>query len=128
MMAELDKANQELDDLFAAARETPAALPDQLMMSILADATAARVEAMTAAPVAGQQSQPRNGVGRQLMLAIGGLAGAGGLVAASALGLWIGLAPPSFLPDPAQLVGYSDSTSVPYDSYDLAMMLGEEVQ
>ena len=68
------------------------------------------------------------GVWRQLMIAIGGLPTLGGMAAACAVGVWVGLAPPSFLPDPAQLVGYSDSTSVPYDSYDLATVLGEEVQ
>ena len=35
---------------------------------------------------------------------LGGWAGLGGLAAASAAGVWIGLAPPEFLPDPAGMV------------------------
>ncbi len=117
---------QELDDLFAAARQTPAPMPDCLTQAIMADAVTARIEAI--APEPDVQIRPRLGMWRQLILAIGGLPVLGGLAAACAAGVWIGLAPPSFLPDPAQLVGYSDSTSVPYDSYDLAVVLGEEMQ
>lgn len=119
---------QQLDDLFAAARDTSAALPDHLMRAILADADAVAARLEVEAPCSNPQAQPRSAIWRQLLVAIGGLPALGGLVAASAVGLWIGLSAPSFLPDPAQLVGLSESISVPYDSYDLALMLGEEVQ
>ncbi|OUS39141.1 hypothetical protein A9Q94_00170 [Rhodobacterales bacterium 56_14_T64] len=126
-MTDTDKAMQELDDLFAAARHTPAPMPDRLTQAILADAVSARTEGV--AHVAEKQIRPRLGKWRQLLMAIGGLPALGGLAVAGAAGVWIGLSPPSFLPDPAQLVGYSDSsTSVPYDSYDLAVVLGEEMQ
>ena len=126
MMADMDKANQELDDLFAAARDTPTPLPTHLAKSIMNDALIARAENLTPAPT--PEKQNRTGIWQQLMIAIGGLPVVGGLAAACAVGVWIGLAPPSFLPDPAQLVGYSESTSVPYESYNLATVLGEEVQ
>ena len=116
----------ELDNLFAAAREIPAPLPDHLAAAIMADAVTARTELLGVEPEL--QPQPRTAMWRQLMMAIGGLPALGGLVTACAAGVWIGLAPPSFLPDPAQILGFSDSTSVPYDSYDLAVVLGEEVQ
>ncbi|KAE9629964.1 hypothetical protein [Parasedimentitalea maritima] len=127
-MAELNKAMQELDDLFASAREAPRHLPDHLNKAILADAVTARSEAAVAEPAVKPVVLQRQGFWRQLLLAVGGLPTIGGFAVACAAGVWIGLEPPSFLPDPAQLVGYSDSTSVPYDSYDLAVMLGEEVQ
>jgi len=126
-MTDTDKAMQELDDLFAAARQTPAPMPDRLTQAILADAVTARGAVVVPEP--DMQVRPRLGRWRQLILAIGGLPVLGGLAVACAAGVWIGLSPPSFLPDPAQLVGYSDSsTLVPYDSYELAVVLGEEMQ
>jgi len=125
-MADTDKAMQELDDLFAAARDTPAPLPAHLAKAIMSDALIARAETQTPAPAA--KTRLRAGIWQQLMVAIGGLPAVGGLAAACAVGVWIGLAPPSFLPDPAQLVGYTESTSVPYESFNLATVLGEEVQ
>jgi hypothetical protein len=123
-MADTDKAMQELDDLFAAARETPAPLPSHLAKAIMSDALIARAENMAPGP----KKRLRAGIWQQLMVAIGGLPAVGGLAAACAVGVWVGLAPPSFLPDPAQLVGYSESNTVPYESYNLAAVLGEEVQ
>jgi len=126
-MTDTDKAMQELDDLFAAARQNPAPMPDRLTRAIMADAVTARAEGVVSEPEI--QRRPRLGMWRQLMFAIGGVPALGGLAVACAAGVWIGLSPPSFLPDPAQLVGLSTtSTSVPYDSYDLAMVLGEEIQ
>lgn len=125
-MADADKAMQELDDLFAAARGNPAPMSVHLTRAILDDAVAAQ-SAITA-PMSVPKPRIQVGLWRQLMGVIGGLPAVGGLVTACAIGVWVGLAPPSFLPDPMQLVGYTDSTSVPYDSYDLAMVLGEEMQ
>ncbi|NRB19076.1 MAG: hypothetical protein HRU33_16315 [Rhodobacteraceae bacterium] len=128
-MADTEKANQTLDDLFAAARETPVPLPEHLVTAIMNDALVARAENLVPTPKQNMPSRTRlrAGVWRQLMFAIGGLPALGGLAAACAVGVWVGLAPPSFLPDPAQLVGYSNSTLVPYKGYDLAVVLGEEV-
>ncbi|MBY6068206.1 hypothetical protein KUW17_15740 [Leisingera aquaemixtae] len=124
-MADTDKANQELEELFAAARRDRPALPEHLSAAILADA--GRVQQGRHA--AGPARAARQPLWRQLIEAVGGWPAMGGLAAASAAGLWIGLAPPSFVPDPVALAGYEDSgNAVPYDSYDMAMVLSEDLQ
>ncbi|WP_264212859.1 hypothetical protein [Leisingera thetidis] len=124
-MAETDKALQELEDLFAAARAEPPALPQSLTAAILADAAHAQSGFQAAAP--GRAA--RQPLWRQLIEAIGGWPAIGGLAAASAAGLWIGMAPPSFVPDPVVLAGFEDAnTAVPYDSYDMAAVLSEDLQ
>ncbi|MEX0304463.1 MAG: hypothetical protein AB3N24_18750 [Leisingera sp.] len=124
-MADTDKALQELEDLFAASRAEPPAVPDHLTAAILEDAAREQPGLQPAAP-ARRASKP---LWRQLIEAIGGWPAIGGLAAASAAGLWIGIAPPSFVPDPVALAGYEDSsTAVPFDSYDMAIVLSEDLQ
>ena len=124
-MADTDKALQELEDLFAAARSDRPAVPEHLSAAILADA--AREQAgFQPARSARAARLPK---WRQLFEAIGGWPAMGGLAAASAAGLWIGVAPPSFVPDPMALAGYEDSSTVFADeSYDIAVMLSEDLQ
>ena len=119
-MAETDKALQELEDLFAAARSEPPAVPGHLTAAILEDAAREQPGFQPARRAA------RQPFWRQLIEAVGGWPALGGLAAASAAGLWIGIAPPSFVPDPVALAGLEDS--VPYDSYDMALALSEELQ
>lgn len=124
-MADTDKALQELEDLFAAARAEPPAVPDQLTAAILEDAARVQPGLQAAAPA----RRARLPLWRQLTEAIGGWPALGSLAAASAAGLWIGVAPPSFVPDPAALAGYEDSGSAFADeSYDMALMLSEDLQ
>ncbi|WP_323775571.1 hypothetical protein [Leisingera sp.] len=124
-MADTDKALQELDDLFAAARREPPAVPHHLNAAILADAARAQAGFPAAAPA----RAARQPLWRQLIEAIGGWPAIGGFAAASAAGLWIGMAPPSFVPDPLALAGYEDSsTALPDDSYDMAVMLSGDLQ
>ncbi len=53
----------------------------------------------------------------------------GGMAAACAAGLWIGLAPPDFVPDPVTFAkGAVETEVLPYESYDLAMLLDEETE
>lgn len=121
-MADTGKSLQELEDLFAEARSTPPALPDHLSTAILADAARVQPGFQPAEP-------PRQPLWRQLTEALGGWPALGGLAAASAAGLWIGVAPPSFVPDPAALAGYEDnSTAFADGSYDMALMLSEDLQ
>lgn len=96
-MTETDK---DLEALFAAARDTRDDMPEGLAARMVADAD--RIQQDQMAPVAPVRSRP--GLWDQLQTLLGGWAGMGGLVAASAAGVWIGLAPPEFLPDPAGLV------------------------
>ncbi|WP_424979437.1 hypothetical protein [Leisingera sp. S232] len=120
-MADEDKTLQELEDLFAAAREDRPELPHHLSAAILADAARAQPGAVV--------RQGRLPLWRQLADAIGGWPALGGLAAASAAGVWIGLAPPSFVPDPVVLAGYEDSSNVLGDgSYEMAVMLNEDLQ
>ena len=77
---------QELDDLFAAARQTPAQMPDRLTRAIMADAVTARTG--TVVPEPEMQIRPRLGRWRQLILAIGGLPALGGLAVAGLRHCW----------------------------------------
>lgn len=124
-MADTEKALQDLEDLFAAARAEPPAVPEYLHAAILADAAREQPGAQPDVPA----RPARQPLWQQLIEAIGGWPALGGLAAASAAGLWLGLAPPAFVPDPVALAGYEDSSAeVPYDSYEMAVMLSEDLQ
>ncbi|UWQ61617.1 hypothetical protein K3723_12155 [Leisingera caerulea] len=124
-MAETDKALEELEDLFAAARSQRPGMPAPLNAAILADAAREQTGFRAARP----ERAVRQPLWRQLIEAIGGWPAMGGLAAASAAGLWIGIAPPSFVPDPVALAGYENtSTAFADDSYDMALMLSEDLQ
>lgn len=117
--------DMDLDGLFAQARETRPGLPEGLQAAILADAAAVQAERLAPEP----EMPARGGFWLQLRQAVGGWPSLGGLVAASAAGLWIGFAGPEFLPDPLDLVTASAETeTVPYDSYDLAALLAEDIE
>jgi len=75
-----------LESLFEDARATPPTVPSALMDRILKDAVAQQPNAA-----------PRGW--RGLWQAIGGGPALGGLVTATAVGFWIGVAAPSGLPD-----------------------------
>ncbi|QUJ75236.1 hypothetical protein KDD17_09415 [Sulfitobacter albidus] len=80
-----DRKTDTLEDLFAAARADPPAVPDALIARVLADA--ARV-------------QPRAPLWRRIVDGIGGPVGLGGVVTGALAGMWIGFAPPSDTLDP----------------------------
>lgn len=100
-MTEDEKFNQVLGPLFTAARTEDARLPEGLTARIIADA--ARVQddwkrmAFTEAPTL------RVPLWRQFMSVLGGTPVVGGLVAACAAGVWLGVAPPQGL-DPLNYV------------------------
>ncbi len=81
----------ELEALFQQARATAPQMPDGLLARVLSDA-----ETMQPAP-------PRRGW-QAVFSALGGLPGMGGLITASCLGFWLGVAPPTGLPDLAGTV------------------------
>jgi hypothetical protein len=133
-MADMDKTGPQadglddradLDNLFAAARGARPALPAHLSAAILADAAAQQPGCQP-----GEADRIRRPARwRQLLNALGGWPAVGGLAMASATGLWLGLAPPSFVPDPVALAGLdADSETMPFDSYDMAMVLSEDLQ
>jgi hypothetical protein len=84
--------NDDLDDLFAAARGRDAQPSPALMARILADAAAEQPRA----PV--RAARPRFSLSA-LIAAIGGAGALAGLATAAAAGLWIGLAPPTAVDD-----------------------------
>jgi|AACY02.2.fsa_nt_gi hypothetical protein len=82
--------DDELEALFQTARRPDPVPSEALMARVLADAAAEMPRRAAAAP--------RRGAGwSALWLALGGWTGASGLVAATAAGLWIGIAPPAGL-------------------------------
>ncbi|MDA7963047.1 hypothetical protein [Ruegeria sp.] len=87
--------DQELDHLFAAARQHRPALPEVLAVRIETDAEAVRLQRLAPVPRAARP------IWRRAFDGIGGWRGFGGLAAASAAGVWIGFSAPAFLPDPA---------------------------
>lgn len=98
-----------LDDLFAEARGSENLTPsDTFMDAIMQDAqtVAADWAAPTVVAVA-----PKVGLLATFWAALGGWAGAGGLVSAAAVGVWIGFAPPSLL-DPVNSLVFGDDTAV----------------
>jgi len=132
-------ADALMDDLFAEARDCrPAEVPVHLEQSIIREAVAiqaaraAAVQSQGADWTMGRTERGSTGLMAQLrgvIAAIGGWPAVGGLATASAAGLWIGLAPPSFIPDPVALAGIDLSASdLPDDSYDLALVLSEETE
>jgi len=113
----------ELDLLFAEARDASRHVPASLTQRVLADAD--NVQAGFGAASVPTQAD-RRGVWAQLLAVLGGWPTMGGLVAACAAGIWIGVAPPSFMPDPADYVPgqVSDIDLIGMD--DLAAALPED--
>lgn len=96
---DIDRAEDRLGALFAAARREAQDLPPGLQSRILADAT--RIGA--AYGDARSRVSPGDRL-RRIRDMLGGWPAMAGLATACAAGVWIGLAPPSFLPDPVDLV------------------------
>jgi len=94
----------DLEDIFAAARATPPQVPDALMTRVRADA---------------QAMQPRAKIGWGGWLrGLGGLPAMGGLVTATCVGFWIGVAPPDTLPDLGGLVlGFEQTSDFETDGF-----------
>ena len=91
----------DLEQMFAAARVQRDALPETLGARMLADAALVQAERQAEAPA---PAAARPGIWAQLRAGLGGWTGMSGLATACAAGVWIGLAPPDFLPDPVGLV------------------------
>lgn len=91
MTIEPDKTEMDaLDALFAEVAGQRAEPSANLMARVLADA--ARVQAPAAAA---PQARGSSGFFSPLWTALGGWAGAGGLAAVAAAGVWLGIAPPA---------------------------------
>lgn len=102
--------DRDLEHFFAAARAEAPEISDTLTARILADAEAeippARRETLWAA----------------LWAILGGRLGAGGLVTAAAMGIWLGVAPPGALPDLAgQLLTETPAQDEAFEAEPLLM-------
>ncbi|ROT95868.1 dihydroorotate dehydrogenase [Histidinibacterium lentulum] len=88
-------ADEELDALFSAARSggAPVPLSADFVERVVADAAAERAASRPADAVKAGRVP-----GAGLWAMLGGWAGASGLVAATAVGVWIGVAQPLDLP------------------------------
>jgi len=84
-----DPNDDMLDDLFAEARKVAPEPSDALVARVLADAASAQRAA----------AAPKPTLVDRLLDMIGGWPAAGGMVAATLGGLWIGVAPPPSVED-----------------------------
>ncbi|MEM9785544.1 MAG: hypothetical protein AAF801_03525 [Pseudomonadota bacterium] len=108
-----DPKDDMLDDLFAEARSVSPEPSDALVARVLADAARPSVIAPGNKP----------GLLDRLLDMIGGWPAAGGLVAATLSGLWLGIAPPASVEDfTAVLLG--DQVAVGILSEDIAFDMG----
>lgn len=108
-MTDLNKelSDLELDAVFATVRGVEPDLGDDFMARLFADIDA---QVPVAAPIV--PSKPaRIGLIASLFAALGGWAGLGGLTAATAAGLWIGISPPTAL-DSVSSVIWGDSLTL----------------
>lgn len=102
-------SDEMLDDFFGAARRAAPLADADLMARIMDDARTVQAEA-AAESAEGLQAQRRSlSALTQLLSAVGGWGGAGGLAAASVFGLWMGMSPTLGLAEYAQgLYGASE--------------------
>lgn len=119
---DLDPALTEVDALLRAARAAPPVVSDDLMAAILADASQ-----MQAGFLPPEVPARRQSFFAALLSVLGGGIGVGGLVTAGLAGVWIGVAPPAFLPDPMELTGIT-STSELFDGFDMSELISEDLQ
>lgn len=113
--------NLELDHLFAQARQNRPALPDDLAVRIQTDAEKLRLSRLRPEP------RPQSSIWHRMMDSVGGWQGLGGLIAASAAGLWIGFSAPGFLPDPANLLASQETVLFVADlGYDTSFLESTE--
>ncbi len=93
---------EELDALFHAAQHDPQSPSADWLARVTDDAE--RELALSSRPV------PQTSLWTQIVSALGGWQGFGGMAVACAAGLWIGISPPELVGDPVGLALGSDST------------------
>jgi len=121
-MAERDTEDAVLEAHFAAARRGGATLPAGLATRMLADAAAVQDQPATGAA----RRRVRDGLVQPLLRALGGWPAMGGLAAACAAGVWLGVSPPDFLPDPVGLVMQAGADVNLLDGSALSSVLAED--
>lgn len=102
-----------------AARRSDAQVPDGLTGRVLADAHRQQDRWRRS----GRSGVPSPTLWMQFLGAIGGLPALGGLAAACAAGIWLGISPPGGL-DPADLVGENMAEFAVWDLQDTLLTDG----
>ncbi|WP_425043648.1 hypothetical protein [Primorskyibacter sp. S87] len=115
----------ELDAVLAAARQETEPLPSGLQARILADAATVQAELFDRSGGKGRGQDNQLSPLQQLAAALGGWPAMGGLATAGAAGLWVGLAPPAFVPDPVDMVLAQSEVEELYFGTELTGFLGE---
>ena len=96
MTDDKEMTDTDLEAIFDAARAHPPDVPEQLMKRVVADAAT---------------HQPGRSGWARLFDMLGGLPGLGGMATATCVGIWIGVAPPTNVPDFAgQILGFEVTT------------------
>jgi len=121
-MVDKDIEDSILETHFAAARCANTVLPAGLAARMLADADRVQAESLRV----GEGALAGAGRWRQLLALLGGWPAMGGLATACAAGVWIGVSPPDFLPDPVGLMAEQNSSVNLLDSYALSSVLPED--
>ena len=118
-------ADATLEALFAQARAIPPEMPVGLSNRIVMDAQQIQISRSQASV---EMGPPEAGPGlwAQLRATLGGWPALGGMVVASLLGVWIGAAPPAFLPDATQTLGQTAQDVDVFDSFDMAIVFAED--
>lgn len=96
----------DLEAAFDAARAAPPQMSDALAVRIVADA---------------ERMQPAAPIWQRLLNAIGGPAALGGLVTATAVGFWFGVALPGDVLDPITLLGAVEQST----DEDMTLLMGD---
>lgn len=129
----VDKTDQvtELEALFSEARRTPPQVPPGVEQRMLADALAH----MPPPQALVTRSEPRAPAGfARFAEAFGGIAALGGAMAglatACVTGFWLGFAPPSGVAESFVFSAFVPAAEAEtmFESFDLAVVLGEELQ
>lgn len=116
----------DLEELFAEARATPAPAPDDFMARVLADALR-EMPAEAALPARRAAPSPSPGFWTRLVAAVGGAAAMAGISSAAMAGLVLGYVQPDSLVSLAGSYGLPGTSSATYDllpGYD--SLLSEE--
>lgn len=108
-MTEPNKDDDPLAPFFDAARADERLEPSEDFLARLE----AQAEAAALAPARPGVAPARGG----LLGLIGGWAGVGGMAAAAMAGVWIGVAPPSALPDPGLYWTQDQTSALLYDDW-----------
>ncbi len=101
----------DLEAVFEAARAAPPQPSNAFLSRLIAEAETEQDQIAVSAPVLEKRQPLRFAWFSVLRDGLGGWPGLAGVSAACATGVWLGFAPPAYLPDVAQLLYSSDNSA-----------------